>query len=74
MTDSTDITNAERAARCQEALAGYNDEYDTIANLIDLLADARHWCDRQGQCYGDLDRLAHDHYLAELWEERGLSC
>lgn len=48
-------------------------EYDTAANLIDLLADARHWCDRHGQCYGDLDRIAHDHYLAELWAERRAS-
>jgi hypothetical protein len=75
MTDSfPDITNAERAERFDAAVTRYNDEYDTHANLIDLLADARHWCDRQRQCYGDLDRIAHQHYLAELAEERGLSC
>lgn len=74
MTDDlTDITNAERAARCEAALARYNDEWDTTANLIDLLADARHWCDRHRQCYGDLDRIANEHYLAELWEERRAS-
>ncbi|QOJ14000.1 MAG: hypothetical protein HRU75_04820 [Planctomycetia bacterium] len=75
MTESldTDITNAERAERFDQALARYNDEYDTVANLIDLLADARHWCDLHEQCYGDLDRIAHDHYLAELWAERRAS-
>lgn len=71
MTDSGNITNAERADRCDAALALYNDEWDAVANLIDLLADARHWCDRHTQCYGDLDRIAHDHYLAELSDERG---
>lgn len=73
MTDRPDITNAERADRCESTLAGYNDDYDTVTNLIDLLADARHWCERNGQCFGDLDRLAYDHYLAELWAERRAS-
>lgn len=73
MNDSPDITNAHRADRCESALAGYNDDYDTVANLIDLLADARHWCDRHGHCFGDLDRIAYDHYLAELWMERRVS-
>lgn len=66
MTDINHIANAERAARCRAALTGYNDKYDLVANLIDLLADARHWCDAHGRCFGDLDRVAHDHYLAEL--------
>ncbi|KAA0214971.1 MAG: hypothetical protein EDM82_08490 [Cyanobacteria bacterium CYA] len=74
MTDDLpDITNAERASRFQAALTRYNDEWDTASNLIDLLADARHWCDRNDQCYGDLDRIAYDHYLVELWEERRAS-
>lgn len=73
MTKQDHLSNAQRADHCQAALAGYNDEYDTAANLIDLLADARHWCDRHGQCYGDLDRIAHDHYLAELQAERRAS-
>jgi len=66
-----DITNEERAARCADALAGYNDEYDAVANLIDLLADARHWCDRNGASYADLDRMAYQHYLTEIAEEHG---
>lgn len=34
-------------------------------DVIDLLADLRHYCDREGLCLGDLDRMAHQHYLAE---------
>ena len=35
-------------------------------NLIDLLADARHWCDYNAESFGELDRLAYQHYLAEV--------
>lgn len=58
--------NLRRAERCQQVLANYNDEWDAEANLVDLLADARHWCDRQERDYAKLDRLGHEHYLAEL--------
>ncbi|MFO0901196.1 MAG: hypothetical protein U0836_27535 [Pirellulales bacterium] len=58
--------NLHRAERCQQVLANYNDEWDVEANLVDLLADARHWCDREERDFGKLDRLAHEHYLAEL--------
>lgn len=63
--------NKRRASRCQAVLATYNDQWDAEANLIDLLADARHWCDREERDYGKLDRLAHEHYLAELEGEQG---
>ena len=59
-----------RAKRCAQAIRSYNDEWDEKSNLIDFLADARHWCDRKGLCFGDLDRMAHQHYLAELSDER----
>lgn len=71
--DSSDITNTERVRRFETSLTRYCDDHDTVANLIDLLADARHWCDLHQQCYGDLDRIAHYHYLAELSEERRLA-
>ena len=71
MTESPDLSNAERAARLELAIMDYNDEYDAVANLIDLLADARHWCDTSGRSYGDLDRVAHAHYLAKLESEGG---
>jgi hypothetical protein len=63
--------NHRRADRCQLVLATYNDEWDTEANLIDLLADSRHWCDREERDFAKLDRLAHEHYLAELEGEQG---
>lgn len=62
--------NDERSRRCDAILAHYNDEWDKKSNLIDLLADARHWCDRNKLCFGELDRIAYDHYLAELADER----
>lgn len=70
MTHSPELTNAQRAARCESALARYGDEFDIASNLIDLLADVRRWCDRNTQCFADLDRVAYGHYLAELQDER----
>jgi hypothetical protein len=67
MSDTNNnINNADRACRLDEIISRYSDDSDSVANLIDMLADARHWCDRNGQCYGDLDRVAYNHYLAEL--------
>ncbi len=62
--------NDKRSKRCAATIRSYNDEWDEKSNLIDLLADARHWCDRKELCFGDLDRMAHQHYLAELSDER----
>jgi hypothetical protein len=72
MTESpeSEFTNADRAERCQAALESYNDEYDIIANLIDLLADARHWCDRHEKSFAELDHTAYQHYLGELDNQR----
>jgi hypothetical protein len=39
-------------------------------NHIDLLADARHWCDANAENFGEFDRQAYRHYLAELDEYR----
>lgn len=65
------FTNKHRAARIGKVLARYQTG-DTVAdNLVDLLADARHWCDRNGQDFAELDRLAYDHYVSELDDERG---
>ena len=57
--------NDERAKRFADILFRYGTDC-----LSDLLADARHWCDRNDACYGDLDKQAYRHYLAELAEER----
>lgn len=64
-------SNPARAERAHRVIENYNDDDDERANAIDLLTDVRHWCDEHGECYGDLDRIAHEHYFAELGEERG---
>ncbi len=66
-----DLTNLCRANRCSKALWHYGTDNTDPACLIDFLADARHWCDRHGQSFGDIDRIAHDHYLVELGEANG---
>ena len=64
-----DLSNASRVERFQACLETYNDEHDTRANLTDLLADARHWCDANGQSFADIDRLAYQHYACERASE-----
>jgi hypothetical protein len=64
---TTDLLIPQRIKRCEDALTGYSD--GNSFSLIDLLADARHWCDANDQDYADLDRIAYQHYLAELNEE-----
>ena len=59
------MTNNDRASRCQGALETYEDS-DLATNLIDILCDARHWCDYNAESFWELDRQAHRHYLAEL--------
>jgi hypothetical protein len=62
--------NRYRAHRCDKALRHYDTDFDTKTCLIDFLADARHWCDRQGESYSALDRTAHEHYSAEALAAR----
>lgn len=58
--------NRYRAHRCDRALRRYDTDVDTKGCLIDLLADARHWCDRNGYSFAELDRVAYQHYCAEV--------
>ena len=62
--------NDKRSKRCEAAIRRYNDEWDEKSNLIDFLADARHWCDRNNLSFTELDQQAYQHYLAELSEQR----
>ena len=62
--------NQDRAERFAGLLALYDSDDTNSCRLTDLLTDARHWCDRQNQCYGTRDRVAYDHYLAEFAGER----
>jgi len=54
-----------RSSKAAEVIAGYG-EGDEGENLADFLTDARHWCDQQGEDFAKFDRIAHQHYLAEL--------
>lgn len=59
-------TNRYRSLRCARALTRYDTDFEPTGCLIDLLADARHWCDRHGNDFAQLDRQAYEHYLSEL--------
>lgn len=66
----TIISNKQRAKRVSQALRSYGTDDTDEGCLIDLLTDIRHWCDRHGESYAMLNRMAYEHYLAELHEER----
>ena len=57
--------NHYRAARFEAALRNYATDEDPRTVLVDLLTDARHWCDRHSESYGELDRMAREHYSTE---------
>jgi hypothetical protein len=58
-----------RAMRIGHILTWCKDWDSGREGLIDLLTDARHWCDRHGEDFAALDRMAYQHYLAELNEQ-----
>jgi hypothetical protein len=65
------FTNKDRAARIGKVLRTYETDDTFVGCLIDILADARHWCDQNGHSFADLDRQAYQHYLGELADETG---
>lgn len=69
-TSDHEITNADRVERRQQAFENYIDAWDVRSNFIDFLTDARHWCDANGESYAELDRMAYQHYDAEMAAER----
>jgi hypothetical protein len=75
MNTEPPITNPERAERARKALEGYSDEYDTVANMIDFLADLQHYCsiahavDTNHRTFADLLRIARQHFDAEIGGE-----
>jgi len=66
MTDNPLIS--ERVQRCREALIAYAND-GLFTNLIDLLADAMHFCDESGEDFHYALCVAGKHYLAELNDE-----
>lgn len=59
------LTNQQRAARCQQAIASYSDD-DLYTNLVDFLADAIHWCHQGGYSIADALDTALMHFDAEI--------
>lgn len=65
----SDATIQERVERCRTALTGYSDD-DRFICLIDLLADAMHWCDANGEDFHYALAVAGKHYINELNNEQ----
>ena len=62
-------SNQQRADRCQKAITAYSDD-DDHSNLVDLLADAMHWCDANGEDFHLALAQACRHYINELNDEQ----
>lgn len=62
-------SNQARAKRCGEALSAYSTD-DPFTNFIDLLADAMHWCDANGEDFHIALAQACRHYIHELNDEQ----
>jgi len=61
--------NRTRAMRCDSVIADYGDD-DIESNLIDLLADAMHWCDSKGRDFHYVLAQACRHYIHELNDQQ----
>ncbi len=59
------LSNQERAARCQQAIAAYSDD-DTYTNLVDFLADSMHWSRLNGHDFHNALDTARMHFDAEI--------
>lgn len=64
--------NPQRAKRAHGALADYYEvnrirpaKWERPQAVGDLLADLRHYCDKHGLDFTDLDRQGLNHYTAE---------
>jgi hypothetical protein len=64
------LTIAERARRCDHAVANYSDD-DAYTCILDIIADAMHWCRLNGRDFESLLNMARDHFEAETLEETG---
>ena len=62
-------SNQQRADRCQQSITAYSDD-DDHSNLVDLLTDAMHWCDANGEDFHIALAMACRHYIHELNDEQ----
>jgi len=61
--------NGTRAVRCERVISDYAAD-DSFTNLVDLLADAMHWCDATGQDFHIALAQACRHYIHELNDQQ----
>ncbi|HLO39984.1 MAG TPA: hypothetical protein VK176_03105 [Phycisphaerales bacterium] len=61
MTTSSSGTEPSTAQARRQAMEHFGD----ANSLVDVLANARHWCDQQNLSFAELDRIAYEHYLHE---------
>jgi hypothetical protein len=59
----------QRVERCDAVLRHYGDD-GVFTGLVDLLADAIHWCDATANDFHYALALAGKHYIAELNDEQ----
>ena len=64
------MTNALRAARAERILTRYRMGDDLHTSLVDLLADAMHWCDFAGEDFHLALAQAGRHYIHELNDQQ----
>lgn len=64
-----DITNEDRAERCEMALSTYGHSPIGSQHLVHFIADALHWCTFHDVQFMELHRLATGLYLDELARE-----
>ena len=62
--------NALRAARAERILTRNRKGDDLATSLIDLLADAMHWCDFAGEDFHISLAQACRHYIHELNDQQ----
>lgn len=70
MTNPLDLTNALRAARAEKILARYRTSEDLHTSLVDLLADAMHFCDFTGDDFHLAYAQACRHYIHEFNDQQ----
>jgi hypothetical protein len=59
-----------RASQLELVLLNYGDREDAFTALVDLIADAMHWCDATGQDFHIAFAQACRHYVNELNDEQ----
>ncbi|AMV22602.1 hypothetical protein [Planctomyces sp. SH-PL14] len=64
------MTNALRAARAERILSRFRMGDDLPTSLVDLLADAMHWCDYAGEDFHFAFAQACRHYIHECNDQQ----